>query len=138
MPWDAWILPLLWWMTMIAAAFVVLACVAFIFRKQWVQNERLVFPAMAPLIDMAAGPGSGKRWMPEFTRNYMFWIGFGIAFGMIGWNCINYFLPGFPRFPIYRGRWFWIDRQYPPIRGFFGIFTIFFSYFASLDIRLSI
>ncbi len=137
-PWDVWVLPLFWWMTVIVAAFVLLACVASIFRKQWVQNERLVFPAMAPLIDMASEPGDGKGWLPEFTRSRLFWIGFAIAFGVLAWNCINYFLPGFPRFPIYRSRWYWIDRQMPPIRGYFGIFTVFFSYFASLDVLFSI
>ena len=137
-PWGEWLLPLLWWTTMIVAAFVMLTCVAVIFRKQWVQNERLAFPAMAPLIDMAAGPGDGKKWLPEFTGNYLFWIGFGVAFGMIAWNCINYFLPGFPVFPIYRGRWYWIDRQFPPIRGFIGMFSLFFSYFASLEVLFSV
>ena len=137
-PWGAWALPLLWWGTMIAAAFVALACVAVIFRKQWVQNERLVFPAMAPLIDLASNPGSGRHFLPEFSRHYLFWIGFGISFGMIAWNCINYILPGFPQFPIYSSRWYWIDRQYPPINGFLGLFTIFFSYFASLDVLFSI
>jgi hypothetical protein len=137
-PWDVWVLPLFWWSTVVAAAFVMLTCVAVIFRKQWVQNERLVFPAMAPLIDMVSAPGDGKGWLPEFTRNRLFWIGFAIAFGVLAWNCINYFLPGFPRFPIYRSRWYWIDRQMPPIRGYFGIFTVFFSYFASLDVLFSI
>lgn len=137
-PWDVWILPLFWWMTIIVAAFVLLACLAAIFRKQWVQNERLVFPAMAPLVDMASEPGDGKGWLPEFTRSRLFWIGFAIAFGVLAWNCINYFLPGFPRFPIYRSRWYWIDRQMPPIRGYFGIFTVFFSYFASLDVLFSL
>ncbi len=137
-PWGAWVLPLLWWTTFIVAAFVVLACVAVVFRKQWVQNERLAFPAMAPLINMAENPGRGKFALPDFTRNYLFWIGFGLAFGMIAWNCINYFLPGFPRFPIYRGSWYWIDRQHPPVFRFLGLFTIFFSYFASLDVLFSI
>lgn len=137
-PWGVWLLPLFWWTTVVAAAFVMLACVAVIFRKQWVQNERLVFPAMAPLIDMVSEPGDGKRWLPAFTRSRLFWIGFAIAFGVLAWNCINYFLPGFPRFPIYRSRWYWIDRQLPPIRGYFGIFTVFFSYFASLDVLFSI
>ena len=137
-PWDAWLLPLLWWTTFIVAAFVVLACIAVVFRKQWVQNERLAFPAMAPLIHMAEEPGSGRSALPDFTKNYLFWIGFGLAFGMIAWNCINYFLPGFPQFPVYRVRWYWIDRQHPPAYGFLGLFTIFFSYFASLDVLFSI
>ncbi len=137
-PWGVWVLPLFWWTTVIAAAFLMLACVATVFRKQWVQNERLVFPAMAPLIDMTSEPGDGEGWLPEFMCNRLFWIGFAIAFGVLAWNCINYFLPGFPRFPIYRSRWYWIDRQLPPIRGYFGIFTILFSYFASLDVLFSI
>ena len=137
-PWGVWALPMFWWFTMVVAAFVTLACTASILRRQWVDNERLVFPAMQPLMDMAGQPGDQEGWLPAFTRSHLFWIGFAIAFGMIAWNCINYFLPGFPRFPIYRGRWYWIDRQFPPIRGFLGLFTIFFSYFASLDVLLSI
>ena len=137
-PWDVWILPLFWWFTVAAAAFVMMACVASIFRKQWVQNERLAFPAMAPLVDMISEPGDGKGWMPAFTRSWLFWIGFAISFGVLAWNCINYFLPGFPIFPIYSGRWYWIDRQMPPIRGYMGLYTIFFSYFASLDVLFSL
>jgi len=137
-PWDVWVLPMFWWTTVMAAAFVMMACVATIFRKQWVQHERLVFPAMSPLLDLVSQPGDGKRSLPAFFYNRMFWIGFAIAFGMLAWNCINYFLPGFPRFPIYRSRWYWIDRQMPPIRGYLGIFTIFFAYFSSLDVLFSI
>ena len=137
-PWGLWVMPIFWWFTMVVAAFVTLACTASILRRQWVDSERLVFPAMQPLMDMAGEPGDRSGWLPVFTQSRLFWIGFAIAFGMIAWNCINYFLPGFPRFPIYRGRWYWIDRQFPPIRGFLGIFTIFFSYFASLDVLLSI
>lgn len=137
-PYDIWFLPLLWWITVIGAAFVLFACVAVIMRKQWVQHERLMFPAMNPLIDMVSAPGDGSRYLPNFARGSLFWIGFGIAFGMIAWNCLNYFMPGFPTFPIYRSQWYWLDRQYPPIHGFLGLFTLFFAYFASLDVLLSI
>ncbi len=138
LPWDVWVLPMFWWMTVVAAAFVMLSCVAAIFRKQWVQHERLIFPAMAPLMDMVSEPGDGQKWLPAFTHNRLFWIGFGISFGILAWNCINYFLPGFPQFPIYGSQWYWIDRQMPPIRGYLGLFTIFFSYFASLDVLFSV
>ena len=137
-PWGAWMLPLLWWTTMIAALFVALACVASIFRKQWVRNERLAFPAMAPLIHMASHPGSGRHPLPEFTRDRRFWIGFGLGFGVIAWNCIEYFSVNFPRFPIHGETWYWIDKQFPPIKAYLGIFTLFFSYFASLDVLFSI
>ena len=137
-PWGVWVIPMFWWLTVTAAAFLMMTCVAVIFRKQWVQNERLAFPAMAPLIDMTSAPGDGKGWAPEFTRSRLFWIGFTISFGVLAWNCISYFLPDFPRFPIYRAPWFWIDRQMPPILGFLGLYTIFFSYFASLEVLFSL
>lgn len=137
-PWGVWVLPLFWWFMAFTAAFVVLACVAVIFRKQWVQNERLAFPAMAPLINMMSAPGGGKRILPGFMYNRLFWIGFALAFGMIAWNCINYFLPNFPRFPIHGARWHTIDPQFPRVRTSVGLFSIFFSYFASLDVLFSL
>lgn len=137
-PWDVWLLPLFWWFLAAMAAFAVMACVAVIFRKQWAEHERLAFPVVAPLLDMITQPGDGQGWLPAITRNRLFWIGFAIAFGTIAWNCLSYFLPGFPQFPIYTGRWYWIDRQFPPIRGYLGIFTLFFSYFASLDVLFSL
>lgn len=137
-PWDVWVLPLFWWFMAFTAAFVVLACVGVIFRKQWVQNERLAFPAMAPLIDMMSDPGGDKRALPGFMYNRLFWVGFALAFGMIAWNCLNYFLPNFPRFPIHSARWHKIDPQFPQIRMSVGLFSIFFSYFASLDVLFSL
>ena len=137
-PWDVWILPLFWWFMAFTAAFVVLSCVGVIFRKQWVQNERLPFPAMAPLIDLMDTSGSDERPLPNFMYNRLFWIGFALAFGMIAWNCINYFLPNFPRFPIHGARWHIIDPQFPRIRTSVGLFSIFFSYFASLNVLFSL
>ena len=93
---------------------------------------------MAPLINMMSEPGGDKRALPGFMYNRLFWIGFILAFGMIAWNCINYFLPNFPRFPIHGGRWHIIDPQFPRIRASVGLFSIFFSYFASLDVLLSL
>lgn len=137
-PWDVWTVPLFWWFLVVMAGFTLMSCVAVVFRKQWAENERLVFPVVAPLVEMVSQPGDGKGWLPAFTRNRLFWIGFAIAFGAIAWNCLGYFIPGFPQFPIGRGRWVWFDRQYPPIRGYLGIFTMFFAYFASLDVLFSL
>lgn len=146
LPWGKWILPLFWWGGLTLAAFVLYACVTTIFRKQWIHYEKVAFPAMAPLVEMASHPGDGKGFLPAFTRNTLFWIGFWIVFGMIAWNCVNYFIPTFPQFPIYAqgsaahqgGRWIWIDRNFPPIYGILDIFTICFSYFATVEVLFSI
>ncbi len=137
-PWDVWVLPLFWWGTMIAAFFLTLACVAALFRKQWLRNERLVFPAMRPLLNMAGHPGSGRRSLPEFTRDSLFWVGFAISFGMIAWNCISYFFLGFPRFPINEGGFQRFHPEFPGVMASLDLFTLFFSYFASLDVLFSL
>ncbi len=145
-PWGQWILPLLWWGGLTAAAFFVYVCVTVIFRKQWVHNERMAYPAMAPLVEMASNPGDGSGLLPAFSQHTLFRIGFGVVFGMIAWNCVSYFYPTFPQFPIYAqgsrawqgGRWIWIGRDFPPIYGILDIFTICFSYFATVDVLLSI
>ena len=146
LPWGKWILPLFWWGGLTVAAFVLYACVTTIFRKQWIHYEKVAFPAMAPLVEMASNPGDGKGFLPAFTRNALFWLGFWLVFGMIAWNCVNYFIPTFPQFPIYAqgsaahqgGRWIWIDRNFPPIYGILDIFTICFSYFATVEVLFSI
>ena len=138
MPWDVWVLPLFWWGTMIAAFFLTLACIAVILRKQWLRNERLVFPATVPLMDMAAHPGSGRRALPEFTKNSLFWVGFCISFGMIAWNCISYFILDFPRIPIGEGGFKQFSEEFPGIRVSLDLYTLFFSYFASLDVLFSL
>jgi len=94
-PWDAWVGPLLWWFQLLAAAMLVTLAAFVILRRQWVVNERLVFPlAQVPLEMVKAPPGGG--WAPPMLRSRAFWFGFAIASGVILWNIINYFNPGFP------------------------------------------
>ncbi len=137
-PWDVWVVPLFSWGTMIAAFFLTLACVAAILRKQWLRNERLVFPATVPLVDMAAHPGSGRRALPEFTKHFLFRVGFCISFGMIAWNCISYFILNFPRFPIGEGDFKQFSEEFPNVMVSLDLYTLFFSYFASLDVLFSL
>ena len=43
-PWDAWTEPLLWWLVFMAAFYVVVVCMMVIFRWQWMDHERLLYP----------------------------------------------------------------------------------------------
>ena len=137
-PWGVWVLPLFWWTTIVAAAFVMLACVAVVFRKQWVQNERLVFPAMAPLIDMGIRAG---RWQAVVARvhaqsvvldriRHCVW-GAGVELHQLLFAGVSA-LSHLPVSVVLE------STGHCPRSGYFGIFTVFFSYFASLDVLFSI
>ena len=57
-PWRIWLAPLFWWGTLIAATLALCVCLVAIFRKQWVEQERLSFPVVhVPLAMMEGGRG---------------------------------------------------------------------------------
>ena len=45
-PFEAWLGPLFWWLSLIFAIYFICFCMVVIFRRQWAENERLVFPLM--------------------------------------------------------------------------------------------
>ena len=44
-PWGVWLGPLAWWVSFILALYITCFCLVVILRRQWMENERLVFPA---------------------------------------------------------------------------------------------
>ena len=130
-PWGGWIVPLIFWLALVAALFVASACIAVILRKQWVHSERLTYPVLRPVLDVTIRPEGG------FPR--LFWIGFAIAFGILCWNMISYFIPGFPEIPNIRwGPWIGFERYFPQVWTRINMFTISFAYFANIDVLFSL
>jgi len=78
-PWGAWALPLLHWLTFLLALYFVMICVVVILRKQWVENERLLYPITQLPLEMVRAEAR-----PGFTnpilRNPWLWAGFAIPF----------------------------------------------------------
>jgi hypothetical protein len=65
-PWAAWTMPLFWWFTFICAVGLACFCASIIIHRQWSENEKLVYPAMEPILEVTTYVGSGKRLLPEF------------------------------------------------------------------------
>ncbi len=137
-PWDVWTVPLFWWLSFIGAVAFVSICIAVILRRQWAQNERLIYPLATAALDIASAPEtrrSGTVW------GALFWAGFAIGFVMIAWNILSYFSPGIPTFPTgkYRsGTWLRLGSSFPGIRIKFNLYTIGFVYFANLEVLFSV
>ncbi len=136
--WIDWLVPLFWWMCMLGAMFVVMACIAVIFRKQWVEHERLAFPAVHIPVMLIAQTTRGDR-IPEFIRNRYFQVGFGITFALFAWNCVSYF-GGIPAIPIgaaFRTK-IQLAASIPPTEVQFNLFMMCFAFFADLKVLMSI
>lgn len=111
-PYDVWIGPLVWWLSLIFTVYFVCFCLVVILRRQWIERERLTFPLMELprlLIDESRQGLLRSRSVP-------FWIGFAISLVMILFNIISYFQPGFPRLDPWTGTSFQFDRDFPVIQ----------------------
>ncbi len=137
-PWSPWIIPVAWWMSFFLAIFVVGACVATIFRKQWVEYERLTFPLVQVPLELIAGDQSSGRW-PKLVYDRLFQLGFGLALAIAIWNIVS-FAHVVPHLPV--GTFFETPLQlspmFPSIPLRISPYMLSFGYFINVDILLSI
>ena len=93
-PWMVWIKPLLAWMPVILGLYLVMISLAVLFRKQWIEHERLAYPlAQLPLVMSAQEPG---RALSAFFRSPLMWAGFAVPFLVTSLNALHayhHFLP---------------------------------------------
>ncbi|MDX1931458.1 MAG: DUF6785 family protein [Capsulimonadales bacterium] len=94
-----WSVPVLFWSGFIITIFLTLLCLASVFRKQWVESERLTFPLVLLPLEMA-GDGGGNR---AFWRNPWMWAGFILAGVLESLNFLNFLFPSVPSLPIKPG-----------------------------------
>ena len=137
-PWSAWVVPLAWWCGLVFALFAGSACAMVILRKQWAENEKLVYPLATVAIEMADDSGGGV--MPDFMRGRLFWLGAAVAFSLLAWNAISWFFPGVAGIRFFPHAGYFRFTRYSP--GVYvqplQFYTIGFAYFANLQVLLSI
>jgi len=134
-PLGAWVAPLLWWGVFYAAlAGVCLACVV-MFRKQWLEAERLTYPlAEVPLALSETDPRGGLR----IVRSRMFWIGASIPLFVIGWNIVTFFVPAMPEIRLGQRQYIRLGRYFPRLNCRINFFMVGLAYFARLDVLFSV
>ncbi|MCZ6636516.1 MAG: hypothetical protein O7G87_24225, partial [bacterium] len=137
-PWGAWVVPLIWWGTLISAIGLLLLCLMVILRKQWVEYERLEYPLARVGMLLAAEPDDPQG-ISNMVRQRSFSIAFWLGLVAVGWNVVSYFLPVIPQLPTTptSGSWFrWLERA-PTFWVQVSIYIIGFSYFARVEALFS-
>lgn len=97
-PWSHWAKPLMYWAVIIGLTYLILYTFNILIFRQWAYHEKLIFP-LAELPETMAGLESGKQtanMIPDLFKNGLFWTGFAIAAGVMGWNllCSTGAMPG--------------------------------------------
>jgi hypothetical protein len=136
-PWSAWIQPLVWWISLMIAILVAGLCLSTIFRRQWVENERLAFPVATGLLQLT-GANEGESPLKTLAGSRLFWMGFALTFGLIAWNTVGWSITGWPEVPLLRGRNIRLGKGFQSIIFVIHPMTIAFGYFTKSDVLFSI
>ncbi len=135
-PWEGWVLPLLWWCALIAALVWVCACAAVLLRRRWSAEERLSYPLLEPIRELAARPASGL--VAGVVRSPLFLIGAAVPLGFMALEVVSFFVPGFPSPGLHRAHYLHFARDFPPINTKVNFYTIGFAYFANVNVLGSV
>ena len=97
-PWGVWAAPLAWWTAFVAMGLFACLCIVSLFRRQWMEHERLAYPLAEVATELVRG-AEERSLLPRFARPGLFWVGFLVPFLMLGWNTLCYFDEAMPPIP---------------------------------------
>lgn len=84
--WAVWIGPIVNWLVLVFLGYVVFMAFNTLIYRQWAQNEKLIYP-IAEITTMLAADGSDPEEKgPQLLKSGLFWFGFVVAAGVLGWN----------------------------------------------------
>lgn len=143
-PWDAWVGPLAGWLVFILASYGLMLCLAGLFSRQWIENERLDTPllrlpmALADSLDKN-GERGGLRGL--LTDPFLL-LGLAVPVALHTINGLSFYYPQIPAIPTLL-----LAKPYVPATGLFAGFgklrlhfypaLIGFAFLTSRQISLS-
>jgi hypothetical protein len=94
-PWGAWAAPLLGWGVFALLFFAATFCVASLLRRQWIENEKFVFPLVTLPMLLAAEPEPGRR-VGGLLRAKGFWLAVALTTVLHTLNGLHLLYPTVP------------------------------------------
>lgn len=136
-PWRLWVGPILSWTGLLTFVYLTFFCLSAILRRQWADNEKLVFPLVTlPLTMMEEDQAT------PFFKNPLTWFGVMIPVVVFGINALHANISAVPEIKLS-----WQLNQYLTTRPWNGMYNtrlvisfaaIGFFYFLASDLLLSL
>ncbi len=96
-PWEAWKIPLMWWMSFNMLIIVATGCLVAFFRRQWAEAERLRYPLLFLPLEITGGFEGSAVERGYFFRDPLMWTGFAIAAIFNGMRIAHEITPAMPQ-----------------------------------------
>lgn len=93
-PWGAWLVPLVAWTVLLLLAFIGMLSLMTMFRRQWVERERLTFPIVHLVMELSGGESAATAL--SFFKSGAMWTGFALAAIYNVMNIFNAWNPAVP------------------------------------------
>ncbi len=104
--WGVWLQPLLVWSAFILCSFFVMVCLMRLFGKQWVMNERVMFPLFR--VPQFMGEALDQERFGAFWADRFLLAGLILAGSLHLLNGLHFYMPAVPELPtiILAGKYF--------------------------------
>ena len=91
-PWVNWVKPLISWGIFLLSLVGTVLFMTLVFRRQWVENERLSFPLASVYISLIEDPPVGRS-LNLLLSSRWFWFAFAGVFVLHGFNALSVYYP---------------------------------------------
>ncbi len=96
-PWNAWIVPILFWSVLLFFFSFVPICMGVIMRKRWVEHEQLTLPLARAVVHLLDVEDDGTGRVKGFWKNKLLWIGASVTFTLVFYEWVQLeIVPGLP------------------------------------------
>jgi len=133
-PWRGWVVPVVAWTCFMVAVWCVMVGLMVLFRRQWMEHERLAFPLTHPPLELLKG--NDTRLLPHVFTTARFWIPFAIVFFLISIRPIRFRWPDFPDLPL--DTWLPFFNRKVWVSFYWNFAIIGITYFINLDVAASL
>lgn len=111
LPWEAWLVPLLAWTPLLLAFFGIMTTLMILVRKQWVNNERLIFPLVQVPMAMIGEGEKEAGLVSRFFKTPAVWIGILVPVVLYSQRALHNYFPFIPEgMPIAKYYFFWNNK----------------------------
>ena len=134
-PWGDWAMPLLAWGSAMLAVYLLMIATMVIFRRPWVEGERLVFPLAQVPLELLRGNDEGI--FPHVFHNPLLWIGLALPFSIQMLDGLNFYYFFVPEVELLFEPFVFL-RDSVRLRIFVNFAIIGVAYFLNLNVGFSV
>ncbi|MEW6358577.1 MAG: DUF6785 family protein [Planctomycetota bacterium] len=133
-PWQSWVGPVVFWFSFFIALHLGTISLMVLFRRLWVEHERLAFPMMQFGAELCKV--EERRAIGPFFRDRMVWYGAAVPFVILSYNALSGFFPNVP--PVQLVQRISVLRRMVSYTAAINFPAMGFAYLVGLDVSLGL